>query len=449
MTVVVSILKYNLVSSLSTTLALPSDVKCITPPADIVRVSDAGASQQTWIASSKRKRKRNRRGESEKCSDASWSKPQQALGGDEPAICKDSSEISYVEDRAKIQAPEFYEIRVFGKPVESGHQDSPSKFNQTTSDIYKDELYHPRSTPSDSSQFPKRSAPQEKLLPPRKSLILDERLEEAPKESTSSDTALPLNSQAQGQLSIVLDSSYHVAPSLRSASNFEAQLDAPSVAVQMRREHSLGHPLTLGDPVTPKIISLKETRLEQVEKEQEIDLSLFHHSKHQNTAMCLDTFMKQSDSQSDGTERCEALQPENDRPKHTRRRIETRMLGRAQTFLLQDGNMLLDEGLPDEDLHTEAISLMPTPELHLLELWRRSSLCPPTSYDRNGYYAKPILVYLSSLPSTIRQRPVDAFYFHFFMDETARLLAPHENRNNGFHHILPRSMFISYLITVW
>ncbi|KAJ5591366.1 hypothetical protein N7450_005338 [Penicillium hetheringtonii] len=58
-----------------------------------------------------------------------------------------------------------------------------------------------------------------------------------------------------------------------------------------------------------------------------------------------------------------------------------------------------------------------------------------------GYYASPVPVniprYLSPLPRTLLENPINLMYFHHFLNHTSRMLVPHDCENNPFLSVLP------------
>ena len=69
----------------------------------------------------------------------------------------------------------------------------------------------------------------------------------------------------------------------------------------------------------------------------------------------------------------------------------------------------------------------------------------PISLDgaKFAYYASPIPIniprYLSPLPPTLVQTPINLMYFHHFINHTARMLVPHDCSDNPFVSVLPSS----------
>lgn len=65
--------------------------------------------------------------------------------------------------------------------------------------------------------------------------------------------------------------------------------------------------------------------------------------------------------------------------------------------------------------------------------------------DYSGYYATPVAIniprYLSPLPKTLLENPINLMYFHHFLNHTSRMLVPHDCDNNPFISVLPASKF--------
>lgn len=70
--------------------------------------------------------------------------------------------------------------------------------------------------------------------------------------------------------------------------------------------------------------------------------------------------------------------------------------------------------------------------------------------DYSGYYATPVAIniprYLSPLPKTLLENPINLMYFHHFLNHTSRMLVPHDCDNNPFISVLPASKYflVSY-----
>ncbi|KAB8224954.1 fungal-specific transcription factor domain-containing protein [Aspergillus novoparasiticus] len=74
-----------------------------------------------------------------------------------------------------------------------------------------------------------------------------------------------------------------------------------------------------------------------------------------------------------------------------------------------------------------------------------SSSADSQQYSLDGvkfaYYASPVPIniprYLSPLPPTLVQTPINLMYFHHFINHTARMLVPHDCSDNPFVSVLP------------
>lgn len=68
---------------------------------------------------------------------------------------------------------------------------------------------------------------------------------------------------------------------------------------------------------------------------------------------------------------------------------------------------------------------------------------PKASIDSTGYYATPVSVRipraLGTLPPKLTENPMNMLYFHHFINNTARVLVPHDDpQSNPFRTILPQ-----------
>ncbi|KAL1963520.1 hypothetical protein VTN77DRAFT_8101 [Rasamsonia byssochlamydoides] len=119
-------------------------------------------------------------------------------------------------------------------------------------------------------------------------------------------------------------------------------------------------------------------------------------------------------------------------------------------------NFGLDCGRPDLDLNknndAEAIENITSPD----EITRDSQSSPASEdavlvgsqiprrrsvFTPGAYYANPVPIniprYLTPLPSTLQENPINLMYFHHFLNHTARILVPHDCEENPFISVLP------------
>lgn len=127
-----------------------------------------------------------------------------------------------------------------------------------------------------------------------------------------------------------------------------------------------------------------------------------------------------------------------------------------QTYLNSvTDNYGLDSGRPDRDLSFNndhaAIDINRALD-SISSRWcnqeaSHSTTSPPISEVQaqfcSGYYASPVPIniprYLSPLPSSLLENPINLMYFHHFLNHTARMLVPHNCDNNPFITVLPSS----------
>ncbi|KAJ5171214.1 Aflatoxin biosynthesis regulatory protein [Penicillium coprophilum] len=125
-----------------------------------------------------------------------------------------------------------------------------------------------------------------------------------------------------------------------------------------------------------------------------------------------------------------------------------------QTYLNNvTDNYGLDSGRPDEDLtfNNDHAAIDINSALDLISSrWRneepaqsKASQSDPKLQVQfcSGYYASPVPInvprYLSPLPSSLLENPINLMYFHHFLNHTARMLVPHNCDNNPFISVLP------------
>lgn len=112
-------------------------------------------------------------------------------------------------------------------------------------------------------------------------------------------------------------------------------------------------------------------------------------------------------------------------------------------------NYGLDSGRPDRDLALNndhaAIDINSAFD-HANKLQGRAESGSPGTLQETaspGYYASPVPIniprYLSPLPSTLLDNPINLMYFHHFVNHTSRMLVPHDCDRNPFISVLPAS----------
>ncbi|KAJ5280612.1 hypothetical protein N7478_005984 [Penicillium angulare] len=115
-------------------------------------------------------------------------------------------------------------------------------------------------------------------------------------------------------------------------------------------------------------------------------------------------------------------------------------------------NYGLDCGRPDRDLasNNDHAAIDVNSALDVISSRGRSEESSPKSYptpsvpqntEYGGYYASPVSIniprYLSPLPPTLLENPINLMYFHHFINHTSRMLVPHDCDNNPFMSVLP------------
>lgn len=127
-------------------------------------------------------------------------------------------------------------------------------------------------------------------------------------------------------------------------------------------------------------------------------------------------------------------------------------------------NYGLDCGRPDRDLALnddhDAIDI--DTALSVIHSRRRSEESAPSPASRvvldmqkpdfSGYYETPVPIniprYLSPLPATLLEYPINLMYFHHFLNHTCRMLVPHDCDSNPFMSVLPASKLCMHLYQV-
>lgn len=134
-----------------------------------------------------------------------------------------------------------------------------------------------------------------------------------------------------------------------------------------------------------------------------------------------------------------------------------------QTYLNSvTDNYGLDSGRPDQDLtfNNDHAAIDINYALDLISSRRRNEDPSQTKTSQpdpkpqvqfcSGYYASPVPInvprYLSPLPSSLLENPINLMYFHHFLNHTARMLVPHNCDNNPFISVLPSSELHFYML---
>ncbi|KAJ5754123.1 uncharacterized protein N7511_008276 [Penicillium nucicola] len=132
-----------------------------------------------------------------------------------------------------------------------------------------------------------------------------------------------------------------------------------------------------------------------------------------------------------------------------------------QTYLNSvTDNYGLDSGRPDQDLmfNNDHAAIDINYALDLIssrwqdQEFNKASPPQPTVDSQtqfcSGYYASSVPIniprYLSPLPSSLLENPINLMYFHHFLNHTARMLVPHSCDNNPFISVLPSTYSASH-----
>ena len=105
----------------------------------------------------------------------------------------------------------------------------------------------------------------------------------------------------------------------------------------------------------------------------------------------------------------------------------------------------IDRGLSDLDLgqNDDANALNGTASRLAIDPLSDVDSANDPGKSRGGYYASPVSVLISKsfepLPPTLLENPINLLYFHFFLNNTAKILVTHNCSQNPFTSILPRS----------
>ncbi|KAL8708674.1 MAG: hypothetical protein Q9220_006499 [cf. Caloplaca sp. 1 TL-2023] len=254
------------------------------------------------------------------------------------------------------------------------------KLNQTMSDLYPNELHNPSTIGSLLPKPQREHAPSPKTISPQERNSMFRDLLQAAHREHATVKSTPLAANLT-----------HERSPFRPESEFDGVQGHHNSAALMRarqkaesdRRVLADHQPSSDDLVAPRTISPKEVVLDYNEAEE------------------------QETTQQSGE-------------------------GTADCFV--------DDGSPDEDLPINMGRF--SMSINISEdFWSTPRWSPTDSshaLDKRAYYASPIMIRLSSLPEPLRNRPTDLFYFHFFLDNTARLLVSHECEDNPFRKVLPR-----------
>lgn len=134
-----------------------------------------------------------------------------------------------------------------------------------------------------------------------------------------------------------------------------------------------------------------------------------------------------------------------------------------QTYLNSvTDNYGLDSGRPDQDMtfNNDHAAIDINYALDLISSrWRNEDPSQTKTFQPDpepqvqfcsGYYASPVPInvprYLSPLPSSLLENPINLMYFHHFLNHTARMLVPHNCDNNPFISVLPSSELHCYML---
>lgn len=126
-------------------------------------------------------------------------------------------------------------------------------------------------------------------------------------------------------------------------------------------------------------------------------------------------------------------------------------------------NYGLDCGRPDLDLNRNndhaAIDINYALDL-VSSMWKNASTPRSVDYENEfeeqnpdrsqyAYYASPVPIniprYLSPLPSSLLENPINLMYFHHFLNHTAKMLVPHDCGDNPFISVMPSSKSLCIL----
>ncbi|KAJ6028820.1 hypothetical protein N7540_004396 [Penicillium herquei] len=150
-------------------------------------------------------------------------------------------------------------------------------------------------------------------------------------------------------------------------------------------------------------------------------------------------------------------QTETSSNEHLEDRKVTRELSVAQSkwraYLTSvTDNYGLDSGRPDQDLtlNNDHAAIDVNSALDMINSRGKSEEGSPKAYptptgrphaEYGGYYASAVPIniprYLSPLPSSLLENPINLMYFHHFINHTSRMLVPHDCDNNPFMSVLP------------
>ncbi|KAL8717035.1 MAG: hypothetical protein Q9225_005690 [Loekoesia sp. 1 TL-2023] len=422
-----------------TCTSLPPGVRCITPPTDVLKNSSSIPKKSSVIITQ----------QLQTISDKHTGNPEREASFSAPL----SADHWYAHGDNALDTEPTHKRPRTRAAKSSGLQPLETPLDSATADVYQDVLYNRSITTSAPAQQPEQHIPEENFLSPQKSTVVSKLLQAAKNEHVITRSASPTSIVRERSPftpgSLYADERFsHSTPNslewLISAAWIGEQQKAESDALarvehQPRSNKSVVLPTTT---ILPKDVMLD---FKEAEEDVEVPFSNQNNRKEQilpSGELPFGPISARSGSQSDVPERSDVSQTNSDRRNSSKSEQETHPRDRAQTFLLQGYGILLDQGLPDNDRPVSRpqrrLDFIPLTLDKEMDAWRWANTDTPQAFDKDGYYATPVAVNLLSLPSFLRQRHIDAFYFHFFMDNTARLLGLYDRSNNNLKEILTK-----------
>ncbi|KAL8730934.1 MAG: hypothetical protein Q9166_003724 [cf. Caloplaca sp. 2 TL-2023] len=337
------------------------------------------------------------------------------------------------------------------KESQPSGQGNIKKLDRTISDIYQDKLYNSSITMSTPPQQPQQCIPQGTLTPQENSVP-----------TVLLQAAQHRHFMSRSPSPVMRSPLTHASPYAPERSSYSTPKSAAHLKEQQKAEEyarALAEQWPKpSDLVIPRTISPKELALDHNEAEEDTKMPLFNQDKHEYHYVgtrTSDTVAPETPSRphshgsSSQVESPEILRSTPVIDGHEQEQQALTISSQKQQYVPSESTpnpqsdrfpiaIIVNHCLPDDDLpKSVGVYSFSTAGQYESSVLRWTHEEAPLALDKESFYAPPIAISLLSLPEALRQRPTDAFYFQFFLDNTARQLVPHHCALNVFRKILP------------